>query len=101
MHNTTEFTSYIEYKKAKLGIQFFAGIEFLCDESKNYWITLDSEIIIRNDYAKNDLQLIFMGEIVEHYLERAQIYVGKLKDVKFCDGVLSFVMPKNKKIKLK
>lgn len=101
MHNTIEFTSYIDYKKAELGIEFHAGIEYLCDESKNYWVPLDSEIIIRNDYSKNELQLIFMSDIVEHYLGQAQIFVGKLKKVKFHDGVLSFVMPKNKKIKLK
>lgn len=100
MYNTAEFTSYIGYKKAKLNIGFFAGIEYLCDESKKYWIKLDSEIIIRNDYSKNELQLIFMGDIVEHYLGQAQIFVDKLKEVKFNDGVLSFVMPKNKKVKL-
>ena len=42
-----------------------------------------------------------MSDIVEHYLGQAQIFVGKLKKVKFHDGILSFVMPKNKKIKLK
>ena len=42
MHNITEFNSYLEFKKTKLGCEFLAKIQYLCDKAKNYWIPLDS-----------------------------------------------------------
>lgn len=97
---TIPFDDYLKYKNAKLDIIFPAKVEIY--QFANYWLSMNSDIQVKNCIGVEDYQLVFMDELLptRPYLGYATMGVNFLSDVKFDAPYLYFTTSDGKKVRL-
>ena len=98
MDKILQVLTFLESKNQEIDKMFNVTLE-INTVSKN-WIKFNTDLIVENLIAVSDYRLIFMNDLIKHYLEYVQMQVSYLKDVEFIDRYLYFTTSNGKKVRL-
>lgn len=97
---TIPFDNFLELKNFRLDEIFPAKVEIY--QFANNWLSMNSDIQIKNNIGYSDYELIFMDDLLptKPYLGYATMGVNFLTDVRFERPYLYFTTSDGKKVRL-
>lgn len=90
--------NFLSHKSHSLNEIFSIKIEI--NDYASHWLPFDSDFEVENLIEVSDYRLVFMEDILKHYLGYVQMGVNFLHEVKFADGYLYFTTSDGKKVRL-